>query len=105
MQRPGFTIILSLAAGSSLLAAIVCGIGVVVLIGRGSEMGAADIQSIIVFTATAIQCLVSYAICAALVWLIDRNCEACKSPDQAMPAADNPLTDKFGRPAKPQKWM
>lgn len=97
MERPGFTIILSLAGGLSLLSSAVCGIGVAVLIANGGQTQKPDIQSIIVLTAAALQSLVSYAVCAAHVWLIDRHCAESK-PQQPSPAADDQLMDKFGRP-------
>ena len=85
MERPGLTIILSLAGGLSLLSSAVCGIGVAVLIANGGQTQKPDIQSIIVLTA------------AAHVWLIDRHCAESK-PQQPSPAADDQLMDKFGRP-------
>lgn len=97
MERPGFAIILSLAGGLSLLSSVVCGIGVAVLIANGGQTQKPDIQSIIVLTVAALQSLVSYAVCAALVWLIDRHCSESK-PKESSPAAADQLVDKFGRP-------
>ena len=84
MERPGFTIILSLAGGLSLLSSAVCGIGVAVLIANGGQTQKPDIQSIIVLTA------------AAHVWLIDRHCAESKPQQPCQPPTINSWTSLAG---------
>ena len=96
MERPGFTIILSLAGGLSLLSSAVCGIGVAVLIANGGQTQKPDIQSITVLTAAALQSLVSYAVCAANVWLIDRHCAESNPQQPCQPPTINSWTSLAG---------
>ena len=99
MKRPGFVVILSIAGGASLIAAILCGIAIAVTLANAQQTGRLDVSALLVFVASAVQSLVSYAVCSALVWLIDAHCKMTPMTIESQPDGDE-LTDKFGRPVK-----